>query len=80
MSKRVIIAMSDTGGGHRAVSKAVSESLQRLGGLDKPPIVDLFAYGPNRLTVDRMTRLYGPLIRRSPAAIAEACHCRARRG
>lgn len=74
MSKRVIIAMSDTGGGHRAVSKAVGESLQRLGGLEEPPIVDLFAFGEKRTLADRMTRLYGPLIRTSPAAYGVVYH------
>jgi len=63
---RILILMSHTGGGHRSVSLAVAGALQRQArGSVEPRIVDLFALGRPTLP-DRLTRLYGPVIRYAP--------------
>jgi 1,2-diacylglycerol 3-beta-galactosyltransferase len=57
--------MSDTGGGHRALSRAIQAGVeQQLGG--HATIVDPFAT-TERGPVRRLTRLYGPTIRRAPS-------------
>ncbi|MBX7246374.1 MAG: hypothetical protein K1X53_12830 [Candidatus Sumerlaeaceae bacterium] len=64
---RVLLLMSDTGGGHRACSNAIAEALVRRFGPDgvEPHILDFFAVG--RTTIhDRLTRLYGTAIRVAP--------------
>ena len=63
---RVLIVMSDTGGGHRSVAQALKGALQSLyGSMVETYIVDFFAL--HRTTaVERVTRLYGPIIRHSP--------------
>ncbi len=63
---RVLIAMSDTGGGHRAVSTAIRAALRRLYGDQVEPIIsDVFALG--RQTIfDRGTRLYSPMLKHAP--------------
>ena len=63
---RVLIAMSDTGGGHRAVSTAIQGALRRLyGDAVESTIVDVFALG-RRSLVDSSTRLYSPMLRHAP--------------
>ncbi|MBI2940259.1 MAG: glycosyltransferase [Chloroflexi bacterium] len=63
---RVLIAMSDTGGGHRSVARAVATGLTAVDGpACEASIVDLFEQG-KRNVFDRFTRLYSPAIRRAP--------------
>ncbi len=63
---RILIAMSDTGGGHRAVSNAVRAALRRLYGDQVEPIIsDVFALG-RRTLFDRSTRLYSPMLKHAP--------------
>lgn len=63
---RVMIAMSDTGGGHRAMSSALAGALERrYGPAVQVFIEDVFAISP-RTIPERVTRLYGPLIRVAP--------------
>ncbi len=63
---RVLIAMSDTGGGHRAISSAVQGALRRLyGDSVEVLITDVFALG-RRSVFDASTRLYSPLQRHAP--------------
>jgi 1,2-diacylglycerol 3-beta-galactosyltransferase len=63
---RVLIAMSDTGGGHRAVSNSVRGALRRLYGDQVDPIVsDVFALGRKTL-FERTTRLYSPMLKHAP--------------
>jgi len=63
---RILIVMSDTGGGHRSVAQALKGAFQSLyGSAVETYIVDFFAL--HRTTaVERVTRLYGPIIRHSP--------------
>jgi len=62
----VMIAMSDTGGGHRAMSQALAGALeQRYADAVQVRIEDVFALSPRTLP-ERVTRLYGPLIRAAP--------------
>ncbi|HEY3082452.1 MAG TPA: glycosyltransferase [Chloroflexota bacterium] len=57
--------MADTGGGHRALSRAIAAGIEdELGG--RATIVDPFAT-TRRGPVRRLTRLYGPTIRRAPS-------------
>lgn len=61
---RVLILMSDTGGGHRSLSRAVAAAVEaRPGG--HATISDPFAGASSRLP-SRILGLYGPLIRRLP--------------
>ena len=63
---RVMIAMSDTGGGHRAMSQAIAGALHRRFGQDvQIYIEDVFALPP-RTAIEHVTRLYGPVIRAAP--------------
>src|SRR5512140_774560 len=63
---RILIAMSDTGGGHRAVSNAVRAALRRLYGDQVEPIIsDVFAL-KRRTLFDRSTRLYSPMLKHAP--------------
>ena len=66
MATRVFIAMSDTGGGHRAISNALKGAMERLYGQDvEATISDVFALG--RPTIfDDATRLYNPMLRHAP--------------
>src|SRR5258708_6354450 len=58
--------MSDTGGGHRATSSAVSGSLRRLYGERAEIFVeDVFSIEPLS-AFERATDLYGPCIRVAP--------------
>ena len=63
---RILIAMSDTGGGHRAISLAVQGALRRLYGDSVEVIIsDVFALG-HRSIFDASTRLYSPMLRHAP--------------
>lgn len=66
MGTRVFIAMSDTGGGHRAISNAITGAIGRLYGVEvETTISDVFALG--RPTIfDDATRLYNPVLRHAP--------------
>jgi 1,2-diacylglycerol 3-beta-galactosyltransferase len=58
--------MSDTGGGHRAISNAVRDSIHRqYGGSVETTISDVFALG-RRTIFDDATRLYNPVLRHAP--------------
>ncbi|HLH73674.1 MAG TPA: hypothetical protein VKX96_10350, partial [Chloroflexota bacterium] len=63
---RVLIAMSHTGGGHRAMSLALEKALHRqFGSSVSVEIADVFGVGSPSV-VERVTRLYGPVIRVAP--------------
>src|SRR5258707_385413 len=63
---QVLIAMSDTGGGHRAMSNAIAGALRRsYGDRVEIKIEDVFGPTPTGL-FERATRLYGPIIRIAP--------------
>jgi 1,2-diacylglycerol 3-beta-galactosyltransferase len=63
---RILLAMSDTGGGHRAVSNAIAGALKRLYGSNVEVIIsDVFALGPRTL-FEAGTRLYSPVLRHAP--------------
>ncbi len=63
---RILIAMSDTGGGHRAMSSALAGSLYRqFGDRVDVRIEDVFVLPPHTL-FERSTRLYGDIIRLAP--------------
>ncbi len=63
---RVMIAMSDTGGGHRAMSQAMAGALERrYGQAVQVYVEDVFALPP-RTVAEHVTRLYGPVIRAAP--------------
>lgn len=65
-SRRVLITMSDTGGGHRAMSKAIAGALERRYGQAAEVLIE-DAFGlPPRTLLERVTRLYGPVIRFAP--------------
>jgi 1,2-diacylglycerol 3-beta-galactosyltransferase len=62
----VLIAMSDTGGGHRAMSNAIAGALRRrYADSVAIDIQDVFGPTPAGL-FERATRLYGPIIRIAP--------------
>ncbi|MFN8533338.1 MAG: glycosyltransferase [Dehalococcoidia bacterium] len=63
---RILLMMSDTGGGHRAVSRALVEAFDAIDPAIDAPIIDLFGLGKRRQLVDRIAYSYGPLIRRAP--------------
>ena len=63
----VVILMSDTGGGHRSLSRAIAAGLERrLGAGVRSTIVDPFDAAPARLP-SAILGLYGPIIQRIPA-------------
>lgn len=63
---RVFIAMSYTGGGHRAMSAAIDEALRQQFGTDVDvEIDDVFDVG-SQSAFERVTLLYGPVIRIAP--------------
>lgn len=68
---RVLILSANAGGGHRAVSRAVGQALQRLGA--EVTVADLFGPGPPSL-LDPVVRLYGPMIRLAPAIYGGVYH------
>lgn len=72
-SPRVLILFSDTGGGHRAAAKALTDALKLLDPSCIVTVADpLMGQGP--AVVRRLASLYSPLIRRSPTAWGAVYH------
>ncbi|TAK22044.1 MAG: glycosyltransferase [Chloroflexota bacterium] len=71
---KVLIVMADTGGGHRAASRAIAEALDdRADGAIQTDIVDPFV-ATDRGIVRWVASMYGPTIRRAPWAYGVAFH------
>jgi 1,2-diacylglycerol 3-beta-galactosyltransferase len=60
--KKILIVMSDTGGGHRSAAEAIAEAMHQLyGEACRVEIVDLWAdYTP--FPINHLGQLYGPLV------------------
>src|SRR5438128_6275466 len=72
-SPRILILFSDTGGGHRAAARALTEALQLLDPSCIVTVADpLIGQGP--AVVRRLASLYSPVIRRSRAAWGAVYH------
>lgn len=70
---RVLIVFSDTGGGHRAAARALSDALRLLDPTCVVTVADpLIGEGPG--LVRRLASLYSPVIRRSRAAWGAVYH------
>jgi 1,2-diacylglycerol 3-beta-galactosyltransferase len=70
---RVLILFSDTGGGHRAAARALTDALKLLDPACVVTVADpLIGQGPT--IVRRLASLYSPVIRRSPAAWGAIYH------
>lgn len=69
---KVLIAMSDTGSGHRSLSNAVAEALH-LRFNARVAIVDLFALDEGSFAY-KFSRLYGPIIRWRPELYGAVFH------
>ncbi|HEV2027361.1 MAG TPA: glycosyltransferase [Candidatus Dormibacteraeota bacterium] len=72
-SPRVLIVFSDTGGGHRAAARALTDALKLLDPSCVVTVADpLIGQGPT--VVKRLAALYSPMIRRSRAAWGAVYH------
>jgi len=72
-SPRVLILFSDTGGGHRAAARALTDALKLLDPTCAVAVADpLIGQGPR--VVRRLASLYSPVIRRSRAAWGAVYH------
>jgi len=72
-SPRVLILFSDTGGGHRAAARALTDALRLLDPTCIVTVADpLIGQGPT--VVRRLASLYSPLIRRSRTAWGAVYH------
>jgi 1,2-diacylglycerol 3-beta-galactosyltransferase len=72
-SPRVLILFSDTGGGHRAAARALTDALKLLDPTCIVTVADpLIGQGP--IVVRRLASLYSPVIRRSRAAWGAVYH------
>jgi 1,2-diacylglycerol 3-beta-galactosyltransferase len=72
-SPRVLILWSDTGGGHRAAARALTDALKLLDPTCIVTVADpLIGQGP--AVVRRLASLYSPMIRRSRAAWGALYH------
>ena len=72
-SPRVLILFSDTGGGHRAAARALTDALRLLDPTCVVTVADpLIGQGP--IVVRRLASLYSPVIRRSRAAWGAVYH------
>jgi 1,2-diacylglycerol 3-beta-galactosyltransferase len=72
-SPRVLILFSDTGGGHRAAAKALTDALHQLDPTCVITVADpLIGQGP--AITRRLAALYSPLIRRSRTAWGAVYH------
>ena len=72
-SPRVLILFSDTGGGHRAAAKALTDALRQLDPTCVTTVADpLIGQGP--AITRRLAALYSPLIRRSRTAWGAVYH------
>jgi 1,2-diacylglycerol 3-beta-galactosyltransferase len=73
ISPRVLILFSDTGGGHRAAARALTDALKLLDPTCSVTVADpLIGQGP--MVVRRLASLYSPVIRRSRAAWGAVYH------
>jgi 1,2-diacylglycerol 3-beta-galactosyltransferase len=72
-SPRILILFSDTGGGHRAAARALTDALKLLDPTCIVTVADpLMGQGP--VVVRRLASLYSPMIRRSRAAWGAVYH------
>jgi 1,2-diacylglycerol 3-beta-galactosyltransferase len=72
-SPKVLILFSDTGGGHRAAARALTDALKLLDPSCLVTVADpLIGQGPT--VVKRLAALYSPMIRRSRAAWGAVYH------
>src|SRR5260370_1342290 len=72
-SPRVLILFSDTGGGHRAAARALTDALKLLDPTCIVTVADpLIGQGPT--VVRRLASLYSPVIQRSRAAWGAVYH------
>jgi 1,2-diacylglycerol 3-beta-galactosyltransferase len=72
-SPRILILFSDTGGGHRAAARALTDALKLLDPTCVVIVADpLIGQGP--IVVRRLASLYSPVIRRSRAAWGAVYH------
>ena len=72
-SPRILILFSDTGGGHRAAARALTDALKLLDPTCVVMVADpLIGQGPT--VVRRLASLYSPMIRRSRAAWGAVYH------
>ncbi|HVS48541.1 MAG TPA: glycosyltransferase [Candidatus Dormibacteraeota bacterium] len=72
-SPKVLIVFSDTGGGHRAAARALTDALKQLDPSCVVTVADpLIGQGP--AVVKRLAALYSPMIRRSRAAWGAVYH------
>ena len=72
-SPRVLILFSDTGGGHRAAARALTDALRALDPTCEVTVADpLIGEGPT--IVRRLASLYSPMIRRSRTAWGAVYH------
>jgi len=72
-SPRVLILFSDTGGGHRAAARALTDALKLLDPTSVVTVADpLIGQGP--VIVRRLASLYSPVISRSRAAWGAVYH------
>jgi 1,2-diacylglycerol 3-beta-galactosyltransferase len=70
---RVLILFSDTGGGHRAAARALTDALRLLDPTCEVTVADpLIGQGP--VVVRRLASLYSPVIQRSRAAWGAVYH------
>src|SRR6202011_3511075 len=72
-SPRVLILFSDTGGGHRAAARALTDAMKQLDPTCVVTVADpLMAQGPT--VVRRLASLYSPMIQRSRTAWGAVYH------
>jgi len=72
-SPRILILFSDTGGGHRAAARALTDALKQLDPTCVVTVADpLISQGP--AIVRRLAALYSPMIQRSRAAWGAVYH------
>ncbi len=72
-SPRILILFSDTGGGHRAAARALTDALKQLDPTCDVTVADpLMSQGP--AVVRRLASLYSPMIQRSRAAWGAVYH------
>jgi len=70
---RILILFSDTGGGHRAAARALTDALKQLDPTCDVTVADpLISQGPS--VVRRLASLYSPMIQRSRAAWGAVYH------
>jgi 1,2-diacylglycerol 3-beta-galactosyltransferase len=70
---RILILFSDTGGGHRAAARALTDALKQLDPTCDVTVADpLMSQGPT--VVRRLASLYSPMIQRSRAAWGAVYH------